>query len=55
MQEWSHAPPPLQNGGQRCRFRSAAAGAEWDGKRRETSGDVTCEFDEAEEEILFYG
>lgn len=53
VQEWSHRPLLLQNGGQRCRFRGAAVGAEWDGKRRETSGHVTCEFYEAEEEILF--
>lgn len=32
---------------------ASAAAAEWDGKRRETSRDVTCEFYEAEEEILF--
>lgn len=53
MQEWSHRPLLLRNRGQRRRFRSAAVGTEWDGRRRETSRDVTCEFYQAEEEILF--
>lgn len=54
MQEQSHRRLPPQNGGQRRRFRGAAVGAERDGNGRETSRDVTCEFYEAEEEILFY-